>query len=132
MSQRSRQNLQPYMIFADSTLREMAQHCPSDLHSMIRISGVGERKLEKYGSIFLEEIRVFTEEFNPGILAEQHKSEELAKAPTLMQTTVSTDSLQGRRSAKASTGKVLSHEQTFILYQEGHSLEDIAKVRNVT
>ena len=57
-----RENLPPYMIFADSTLREMAQVFPTDHMAMIRISGVGERKLEKYGDEFLEEIRSFIEE----------------------------------------------------------------------
>ena len=57
-----RENLPPYMIFADSTLREMAQVFPTDHMAMIRISGVGERKLEKYGDEFLEEIRSFMEE----------------------------------------------------------------------
>lgn len=110
-----RENLPPYMIFADSTLREMAQLCPTDHHSMIRISGVGERKLEKYGSAFIEEIKRFS--------------------PALVENIIVTDSVrspQSRSSAKASTDKVLSHQQTFILYQEGYSLEDIARVRNVT
>ncbi|TGE34871.1 DNA helicase RecQ [Desulfosporosinus fructosivorans] len=110
-----RENLPPYMIFADSTLREMAQLCPTDHHSMLRISGVGERKLEKYGSAFIEEIRSFN--------------------PTLGQRNIPADSVpspQVRSSAKASTDKVLSHQQTFILYQEGYTLADIARVRNVT
>jgi len=130
-----RENLPPYMIFADSTLREMAQLCPLDHRSMIRISGVGERKLEKYGSMFLEEIRSFCEECKKGISANQSRSEKFVKAPTPMQSNVpaaSRHSQQIRSSAKASGGKVLSHQQTFILYQEGYSLEDIARVRNVT
>ncbi|MDP4161055.1 MAG: DNA helicase RecQ, partial [Bacillota bacterium] len=57
-----RENLPPYMIFADSTLREMAQVCPKDRRAMIRISGVGERKLEKYGDDFIAGIRSFNEE----------------------------------------------------------------------
>ena len=132
-----RENVPPYMIFADSTLRELAQHCPRDLHSMIRISGVGERKLEKYGSVFLEEIRVFSQEINTGILAQQDRPKEFVKTPTLVPSIVpspsaSIDLPQTRKSAKASVEKVLSHQQTFILYQEGYSLEDIARVRNVT
>ena len=129
-----RANLPPYMIFADSTLREMAQFCPRDLQSMIRISGVGERKLEKYGSVFLEEIRSFSEEFKKERLA-QGRSEESIKAPTLVQRivpVVSKRSQRTRSSAKTSTDKVMSHQQTFILYQEGYSLEDIARIRNVT
>jgi len=110
-----RENLPPYMIFADSTLREMAQLCPTDQYSMIRISGVGERKLEKYGSAFIEEIRSF--------------------GPRLVQRNILADSVhspQIRSTAKASKDKVLSHQQTFLLYQEGYTLEDIARVRNVT
>jgi len=130
-----RGNLQPYMIFADSTLREMAQLCPIDHQSLIRISGVGERKLEKYGSIFLNEIRSFNEENKKGLSTYQGSSEKFIIAPKLLQRNVSAVSMRSeeiRSSAKASKDKVLSHQQTFILYQEGYSLEDIARVRNVT
>jgi len=133
-----RENLPPYMIFADSSLREMAQHCPKDHQSLIRISGVGERKLEKYGSVFLEEIKKFTDEIKIDILAHPGKSDEfikVVKAPLLMDRNVPEVSMHAqkiRSLAKASTDKVLSHQQTFILYQEGYSLEDIARVRNVT
>lgn len=51
------EGLPPYMVFQDSTLREMAQNCPRDKKSLLRVNGVGERKLEKYGELFLEEIR---------------------------------------------------------------------------
>jgi len=133
-----RENLPPYMIFADSSLREMAQRCPKDHQSMIRISGVGERKLEKYGSAFLEEIRKFTDEFKIDILAHPEKSDEfikVVKALPLMDRNVPEVGMHTqkiRSLAKASTDKVLSHQQTFILYQEGYSLEDIARVRNIT
>ncbi len=48
-----RQNLPPYVIFADITLREMVQFRPRDLDEMSRISGVGAVKLEHYGQVFL-------------------------------------------------------------------------------
>lgn len=130
-----RENLPPYMIFADSTLREMAQLCPIDLHSMIRIGGVGERKLEKYGSIFLEEIRIFTEELRKELLGIQGKSEEFVEGLPSQERNVPELSMHVQKissSHKTSSDKVLSHQQTFILYKEGHSLEDIARVRNVT
>lgn len=50
------QELPPYMIFHDSTLREMVEQKPSDLNSFAGISGVGKSKLERYGEIFLERI----------------------------------------------------------------------------
>ncbi len=52
------EGLPPYMIFQDSTLREMANICPQDKHAMLKINGVGERKLVKYGEKFLTEIRM--------------------------------------------------------------------------
>jgi ATP-dependent DNA helicase RecQ len=44
----------PYVIFHDSTLREMAQVKPTSLSAMGRISGVGEAKLARYGAAFVE------------------------------------------------------------------------------
>ena len=43
----------PYVIFHDSTLREMAALRPSSLAAMSEITGVGTRKLEAYGETFL-------------------------------------------------------------------------------
>ncbi|MEE3636218.1 DNA helicase RecQ [Pseudomonas defluvii] len=44
----------PYVIFPDSTLLEMLRSQPSSLSEMARVSGVGARKLERYGQAFLE------------------------------------------------------------------------------
>ena len=52
-----REGLPPYMIFSDSTLREMARVCPQDKRQLLRINGVGEIKLEKFGDSFLEALR---------------------------------------------------------------------------
>ncbi len=49
----------PYVIFHDSTLREMAAARPADLAAMGEIGGVGTRKLEAYGDAFLAVIRQF-------------------------------------------------------------------------
>ncbi len=51
------EGLPPYMIFQDSTLREMAENCPKDKRALLRVNGVGEKKLEKYGEQFLAEIK---------------------------------------------------------------------------
>lgn len=47
----------PYVIFHDSTLRDMLQHRPQTLAEMAQLSGVGERKLERYGEAFLAVLR---------------------------------------------------------------------------
>ena len=43
----------PYVIFPDATLLEMLRSQPSTLAEMARVSGVGARKLERYGEAFL-------------------------------------------------------------------------------
>ncbi|MDQ4420576.1 DNA helicase RecQ [Sphingobium sp. DEHP117] len=49
----------PYVIFHDSTLREMAERRPRSLSELATISGIGERKRLAYGQAFLEVIAAF-------------------------------------------------------------------------
>jgi ATP-dependent DNA helicase RecQ len=49
-----KQEIPPYMIFHDSTLREMVEVRPQTLHEFSNLSGVGKTKLERYGEQFLE------------------------------------------------------------------------------
>ncbi len=51
------QGVPPYVIFHDSTLREMASVRPGQVREMLYITGVGEHKLALYGDAFLEVIR---------------------------------------------------------------------------
>ena len=44
----------PYVIFPDATLLEMLRSKPSSMAEMAQVSGVGARKLERYGMAFLE------------------------------------------------------------------------------
>ncbi|MGM0790446.1 DNA helicase RecQ [Bacillus infantis] len=54
----------PYVVFPDSTLREMSKYYPADGESMLQIKGVGQMKYDKYGSIFAEEIKLYMQENN--------------------------------------------------------------------
>ena len=47
-------NIPPYMIFHDATLMEMMELHPATQSDMLKLNGVGDAKLEKYGSAFLE------------------------------------------------------------------------------
>ena len=51
------QGVPPYVIFHDSTLVEMCSVVPRTLEGFSKLSGVGERKLMKYGEVFLAAIR---------------------------------------------------------------------------
>jgi ATP-dependent DNA helicase RecQ len=45
-----------YVIFNDRVLRAMADQRPASAPDLLRISGVGPRKLEQYGAVFLDAI----------------------------------------------------------------------------
>ena len=53
----SERNLPPYVIFHDATLKQMLAERPADRDALLRISGVGQAKLERYGEQFLEVLR---------------------------------------------------------------------------
>ncbi len=83
----------PYMVFADSTLKSMAQQQPQTLAEFAAISGVGSRKLLQYGDKFLSEIHGFrTEQGLPVVAAAEEttlppsKSDDFALAETLSAT----------------------------------------------
>lgn len=49
-------NVPPYVIFHDITLKEMVERRPMSTIQLLTINGVGQSKLEKYGSDFIEVI----------------------------------------------------------------------------
>ena len=54
-----------YVVFTDRTLIEMAETRPATLDQMARISGVGAKKLERYGDAFLEVVNGETLQMHP-------------------------------------------------------------------
>jgi len=51
------QGVPPYVIFHDRTLAAMATHRPATLDAFRQLDGVGEKKLERYGEVFLAVVR---------------------------------------------------------------------------
>ena len=56
------QSVPPYVVFADSSLRLMAQVQPQTLTDFGKISGVGSHKLAQYGSRFVAQIQAYCQE----------------------------------------------------------------------
>lgn len=50
----------PYMVFNDATLADMVRKQPADMVELGDVSGVGERKLARFGKYFLEALRSFS------------------------------------------------------------------------
>ncbi|MDT8317098.1 MAG: DNA helicase RecQ [bacterium] len=48
-----REEVPPYIVFGDAALVEMAAYRPKDEAAFLRINGVGQRKMERYGDDFI-------------------------------------------------------------------------------
>jgi len=53
------ENLPPYIVFSDKSLREMSHIFPINNEEFLLVTGVGQRKLETYGEAFLAAINDF-------------------------------------------------------------------------
>nr|WP_092073378.1 DNA helicase RecQ [Dendrosporobacter quercicolus]NSL48743.1 DNA helicase RecQ [Dendrosporobacter quercicolus DSM 1736] len=103
-----REKVPPYVVFADSTLRELSEKCPQDEADLRHIKGIGELKLKRYGGEFLQLIR-------------QHTAQSAAP--------------ESAAPAAAATRKAAgpaSHLVTLELFRQGKSLEQIAQERALT
>lgn len=107
------QSVPPYVIFADSSLKLMAQQQPQTLAEFAEISGVGKRKLEQYGQQFTAAIRA-------------HRQEQ--GLPVVDETEVVQ---QGEQSDPASINLSNTLMTTFQLYQQGKNLAEIAEERGL-
>ncbi|MBW2960738.1 DNA helicase RecQ [Mesonia aestuariivivens] len=56
-----KENIPAYLVFNDATLKEIERERPLTDEDFLKISGVGERKLEVYGDQFMEEIKNFNQ-----------------------------------------------------------------------
>jgi ATP-dependent DNA helicase RecQ len=121
----------PYMVFADSTLKSMAQQQPQTLAEFAAISGVGSRKLLQYGDKFLSEIHGFrSQQGLPVVMQEKTTpppsshdefalAETLATTLTLLQKGCSVAEISKQRGLKSNT--ILSHLVELI--EQGHPIE---------
>jgi len=109
------QYVPPYVIFSDRTLHEMCRYIPRTLSEMRGITGVGDTKLERYGSIIIEEIEKYLND-NSGV-------------PSTCRRPVTSDEPKAGRSQKKNKGGTV--EETYALFKEGMSVEDIARMRNL-
>ena len=50
------------IIFTNATLKDMAAKAPRTRAQMLRVAGVGEGKMQRYGDAFLREIAAYEED----------------------------------------------------------------------
>lgn len=107
-------NVPPYFVCHDSTLKEMTRYLPLSLGDMERIKGMGEARLEKYGISFLGVIQKFCA--GHGLTTKV----DLMAAPD--------ETVQPPREKEAGEGD--SKTRSLKLFLEGKTVEEIAAIRN--
>ncbi len=107
-------HIPPFIVFADISLKEMATYYPTSVDSMLKINGVGVNKLEKYGNVFMDTIYKYVLKNN-------------IKPPENIEKTSFKSTLKSKDNTKENTN-ILSYH----LYNEGKSIDEIAKIRGFT
>jgi ATP-dependent DNA helicase RecQ len=107
-------SIAPYMVFADSTLKAMAQQQPQTLAEFAAISGVGSRKLIQYGDKFIEAIRAFRDEMGLPV-------------PVEVGTLSTPAPVQSSQRGELSETLIATLE----LYRQGCTPDEIARQRNL-
>lgn len=104
----SEKSLAPFMVFHDSTLKEMASTFPCTKDALLNIKGVGLKKFESYGEDFLSVIKEYSDKNNidPIIITKTRNKRK--------------ESLLER------------YNTTYELYEENLDLDTISKLRGYT
>lgn len=105
------ENVPPYIIFSDVTIREMSTYLPQSLDEIRKINGVGDLKCTRYGTQFLTMIKKYCEERG---LASKINEKQMGRTRT-PKTELDSD----------------TKAQTLKLFQSGKSIEYIARQRNL-
>jgi len=99
----------PYIILSDASLLEMATYLPQDSTELLRISGFGSIKIEKYGKEFLKVIHIYCKENNLKSRIHYKKRVPAKKVNKITDTKT----------------------ESFELYKQGKSIEEIAGIRSM-
>ncbi len=76
------EGLPPYIVFNDKTLIEMSARVPFDRETMLEVPGVGERKFDKYGPVFIEAIKDYMSEHPNAVTTLQIEKNEEKSGPS--------------------------------------------------
>lgn len=101
------QDVPPYIVFPDTTLKEMATYFPMNWNDLRRMTGVGEQKLYKYGPRFLKCIVGFCQENE----------------------NVNSYSIKNKRNAKRM--RIPTEQETLELLKQGMTIKQCAEQRGL-
>ncbi|QNK47409.1 DNA helicase RecQ [Brevibacterium sp. PAMC23299] len=104
----STENVPPFIIFSDASLKDMAVKLPRTEEEFLEVKGVGMQKFERFGDAFLQVI-----------------SQYVQAHPEL-----ETNTMVTKETVKRATKP--SHLESYRLYQEGKSIKEIGTLRGLS
>ncbi|MDG4847576.1 DNA helicase RecQ [Peribacillus frigoritolerans] len=104
----STENVPPFIIFSDASLKDMAVKLPRTEDEFLEVKGVGMQKFERFGDAFLQVI-----------------SQYVQAHPEL-----ETNTMVTKETVKRATKP--SHLESYRLYQEGKSIKEIGTLRGLS
>lgn len=107
------EGIPPYSVFSDRSLYEMATYFPQNETDFLSINGVGRYKIQAYGNRFMQAIKGFCNENN--IIPQK-----VVLEPAVRKASVDVPSTTA------------SDKESFKLFQQGKSFDEIVKIRGFT
>src|SRR5690625_4314283 len=102
-------NVPPYVLFSDATLRDLCRYIPDSKEDMLQIKGIGERKYEQYGEIFMVAIQDWKHD-NPDVKSKVRITDAVSV---------------GMKPKRKQNDGEPSHLVSYQMFQSGKSLKDI-------
>ncbi|KAA0546728.1 DNA helicase RecQ [Bacillus sp. BGMRC 2118] len=100
------ENIPPFVVFSDRTLRELCEIKPLTMEELLHVKGIGEQKRERYGEKVLTIIHEYVKEFGVSRKRDPIVTTKKDTKPSFL--------------------------ETYHLYTEGKSLKKIAKIRELS
>lgn len=122
------EKIPPYMVFGDSTLKELSNRMPITDEQFLDISGVGNSKLNKYGATFITKIKEYIEEKNIEVNWRFRKAKS---ANISFDEVLDNDDNKKPSKVKEDGEKRKSYDITVDYIKLGKTLKEIAKERSL-
>lgn len=116
-------NIPPFIVFGDISLKEMSTYYPITVEKMLKINGVGTNKLEKYGKIFIETIQKYVTENNIEVSSRTENIEKI-----IVNTPTAAKKVEKIVKEPKEDTKIISYN----LFKEGKTIDEIASIRGMT
>lgn len=105
-----KEEVPPFVVLSDASLTELASFLPQNEHELLKITGFGMVKVDKYGSAFLKEITEYC--------IKKHLRSRIH--------------YKQRRNFTNPTKVTDTKKESYDLYRQGKSVEEIAAIRSLT